>query len=332
MKNKILQLLKENADNYISGEDLSRRLDISRTAVWKHVNTLRKDGFEIQALPKKGYILKNQPDLLLASLVQDGLQTKALGRNIHHYDQLSSTNKIARGLAEDNCLEGTLVIAESQEEGRGRFGRQWFSPKGGIWTSIVLRPSTSPFQAPLFTILTAVSVYEVLSDLLGSDVGIKWPNDILYNNKKLVGILTEVRAEMESINYLIIGIGVNTNFSTAAFCEEVAIKSISIQEILGKSINRASLLQQLLARIEEYYIHCTHNGFKDILAKWKTYNVTLGKEVNVESHDKVSTGIAFDIDDDGALLIRKEDGTIERFLSGEVSITSSSPFSGNKYQ
>ena len=221
MQKKVLELLRSAGDGYISGEEIAGRLGVSRTAVWKHIRALKAAGYEIDSHARKGYTLLEAPDLLLPQEIQPKLQTRIVGKNMIHYDDIPSSNNEAKRLAQEGAPEGTVVVAEAQSTGKGRLSRGWYSPaRKGIWFSVILRPPFLPQEAPKCTLLAAVAVVRAMKDM-GFPVGIKWPNDVLYEGKKLVGILTEMSAEMERINYVVIGTGINVNLWPEDFPEDV---------------------------------------------------------------------------------------------------------------
>jgi len=321
MRNTVLGLLRGTQGEYISGEDISRGLDVSRTAVWKHIQNLRREGYVIDSNPRQGYRLRSTPDQLLPEEIMHGLGTKKLGCRIVHFASISSTNAEAKRLASLGAVEGTVVVAEAQTCGRGRLSRPWFSPdKGGIWFSIILRPSLHPTEAAKLTILGAVAVAKAIRETTGLAVEIKWPNDILFKGRKLVGILTELNAEMDAINYIVMGIGINVNVELDEFPEEIKNIASSLTREIGHDISRRLLLQAILEQLEQLYDQVIRQGFIPVFANWRTMNCTLNSEVNVVSANQQFTGLAVDIDADGALLVKKEDGVIERVLSGEVSV------------
>ena len=210
-KDQLLLYLKEKRENWVSGELLSDELGVSRAAVWKHVRKLREEGYVIKSSPRKGYCFSKTSDLLLPNEIRDGLDTRTFGkRNIDYFMEIDSTNMRAKDLAAEGAPEGTVVIAEKQTKGRGRKGRSWHSPLGhGIYTSLILKPAMSPSGAPRITLMTAVAIAEALLSLVHLEVRIKWPNDIIVNGKKLAGILTEISTEMDAVNYIVVGVGIN---------------------------------------------------------------------------------------------------------------------------
>lgn len=321
MRTKILEILRKCPDEYLSGEEISRRLEISRTAVWKHMQTLKQAGYEIEAHPRRGYRLQNRPDLLLPYEIRETLCSKILGqKEIFYFSEIESTNNEAKKQANLGCPEGTIVLAEEQKAGRGRLSRGWFSPSGkGIWLSIVLRPPFNPYDAPKCTLLAAVAVTKAIRKVVQVECGIKWPNDILYQGKKLVGILTEMSAEIDAINYVVIGMGINVNIAQQEFPEELKDIATSLSMITGQEISRLSLLNAILTELEEVYERVIQEGFTEMLDEWRKLSATLGKNVNVVGSGRDFSGLAVDIDQDGALLVKTNE-CLERVLAGDVSI------------
>ncbi|NLM45320.1 MAG: biotin--[acetyl-CoA-carboxylase] ligase [Firmicutes bacterium] len=319
MKRKLLELLKKNRDRYLSGAEASRLLRVSRTAVWRAVESLRESGYVIASSPGRGYRLEVVPDLLLPMEIQDGLQTSILGKTIHYEKRTESTNKKARELAEAGAAEGTLVLAEEQTAGRGRLGRSWSSPPGGIWLSLLLRPALSTSQMTLLTLLAAVAAVEATINVCKITPGIKWPNDLLYGRKKLAGILTEISAEADRVHYLIVGIGFNANITAEQFAPEIRKTATSVLAATGAAVDRAAWVRAYLAAFEAYYYQALRSDFAAVLARWRHYAETLGQEVAVRFAGKEFCGRAVDIDEQGALLLETGKGLV-RCLAGDVAM------------
>lgn len=320
MRSQILNLLKQAGDNFLSGEYLAETLNVSRTAIWKHIKALRDSGYDIESVPRNGYRLLYSPDLLSVEEVKNSLSTKILGSDIKYFTTIDSTNNQAKKIALAGAVDGTIVISEEQGGGRGRLSRSFFCPKyKGIWFSVILRPNFLPQEAPKCTLLAAVAVVKAIYDVTGVQVGIKWPNDILYKGKKLVGILTEMSAEMERINYIVIGIGIDVNISAEEMPEDIKDIATSLSQITGEKVSRLKLLNKLLYHLEQLYIMAQKHNFAPILDEWRKYSITLNQEIKVISGNDVTYGKAVDIDDDGALLV-KINGQIKRVLAGDVSI------------
>ena len=319
MKSNILKLLK-NTSGYVSGEEISRQLSISRTAVWKHIRALKQEGYQIESHSRRGYRLIHSPDLLLPEEIIPLLSTKIVGSKICYRKQTRSTNEEAKLLAQNGCPDGTIVLAEEQLAGRGRLARGWFSPFGkGIWLSIVFRPPFMPQQAPKCTLMAAVAVRRAIAEQTGIECGIKWPNDILWQHRKLVGILTELNAEMDVIHYIVLGMGINVNIDKQEFLPELQDRVTSLSCIQQAPVNRLLLLKAILQNLDQYYGEVCRNGFDGIFNEWRQVSATLGNRVHVAGQDTDFTGIALDIDEDGALLVRTESG-VKKVLAGDVSI------------
>lgn len=321
LRNKILQILRQSGNKYISGEDMAEKLGVSRAAVWKHIKEMRSQGYNIESLARNGYILREAPDAMLSGEISNGLETKTIGCRIICHEEIDSTNNEAKRLAMEGAAEGTVVVAESQTGGKGRLERQFFSPKGkGIWFSVVLRPKFLPQEAPKCTLMAAVAVARAMTEF-GLKPGIKWPNDLLYDNKKLVGILTEMSAEMDGINYIVIGTGINVNIAPEEFPEELRDVATSLSQMKGANLPRVKFLQAVLRALDDLYAKVQVEGFAPVLKEWRQYSITLGQEVKVIGvrDGEVFYGKAADIDDEGALLVDTAAGR-QRVLAGDVSI------------
>jgi BirA family biotin operon repressor/biotin-[acetyl-CoA-carboxylase] ligase len=315
IRDKIIEFLKKKSE-YVSGEELSQRLGISRQAFWKHIHELKESGYDIVAVPHLGYRLEGSPDRLFPSEISSRLNTKFTGRKIYYFDTLPSTIDVAIDLGIKGAPEGTLVLAESQTKGRGRLGREWFSPKyKGIYMSLILRPDILPAQASIFTLLAGVSVCEAAGQVCAIEAKIKWPNDILVNNKKLGGILTELNAEMDEVHFLVVSMGLNVNNDK----KSLPVTAISLKELKKENVSRIELLQEILRKIEANYMLLQKKGNALIIDKWREYNITLGLRVKISSHHKQVEGEAVDIDADGSLLIRNDAGLTQKITAGDVA-------------
>ena len=314
-------LLYLSDKKYITGERLSKNLGISRVAVWKQIQNLKKLGYLVDANSKKGYCIISRPDILLPTEIQNNLHTKYIGKRIYYYSRVNSTNSVAKNAINDKSIElqdGSIIIANEQTTGRGRLGRAWHSPLGGIWMSLILFPVLEPAYIAKITLMTAVVLVRSIKKLFDIPILIKWPNDIIIENKKLCGILTEMSAESDRINYVIVGIGVNTNIAREQFPEEIRGQSISLQEIIGKQISKIKLTRLLLENFEKSYGLLQRKQFADILKDWKLNAHTLGKRITVVSGKRTISGEAIDVTTEGALVIKAEDGKIVNILSGTV--------------
>lgn len=318
MKDAILKLLKNNSE-YLSGEEISNILGVSRTAIWKHIRTLKREGYGIESQTKLGYRLFRVPDRLYPEEIKEYLKTAKIGRIILYDETVDSTNITAKGIAEKGFEEGTVVVAEVQTAGKGRLGRGWHSPHGtGIWMSVMVKPTIIPMDAPKITLLTAVSVAQAVWQELGIKPGIKWPNDILMQGKKVCGILTEIKADMDRIHYIIVGIGINVN--DHEFPSEIGEIATSLKMETGIDINRAKMAAAVLNNWEENYQEFLQRGFSRIKSVWKEYSVNLRAEVTVHTLKDTIQGRAVDIDDEGMLLVEDTGGTIHKIVAGDVSL------------
>ncbi|CAM3175022.1 biotin--[acetyl-CoA-carboxylase] ligase [Sporolactobacillus spathodeae] len=319
-KNAILRLLYENRSHYLSGEKISQLLDCSRTAVWKHIRELTAEGYIIEALQKSGYRLISAPDGVNEAAILTGLETKQLGHTIIFSERMDSTQKKALELADDGAEEGTLVVTNEQVAGRGRLGHHWQSTRGtNISMSLILRPRLPIEKTPQLTLLTAVAVADAIEEVSGLYCRIKWPNDILYENAKLVGILTELQAESSFVKAVIIGIGINGNTSPESFSGELAGKASSLRAITGDHYDLSHLIQVFLKRFETLYDRYLDKGFLAIKPLWVRRAASLGKKIKVrQPGGHVLSGKAIGINDDGVLLLEKEQGEITRVYSADI--------------
>lgn len=316
---RILELLRRQ-EGFLSGEDIGRELSITRAAVWKGIKKLREEGYEIEAVTNRGYRLTNPETMYNKRELEQGLKTKTMGQSIYFYEETDTTNNRARELALEGAPEGTLVVAEKQTAGRGRRGKVWESPLGtGIWMSLVLRPQIMPAEASVLTLLCGLATAEAIKAETGLSAGIKWPNDILINGKKAVGILTEMDCEMSEVHFVIPGIGINVN--TASFPPEIADIATSLYLECGKTVSRRRLVHKVLERLEEHYETFLRTGsFTAMLEDYRKHCITLGKEVHVLGREPFFAE-ALDITPEGELLVRRADnGKEEVVFPGEVSI------------
>ncbi len=314
IQEKILDFLKRKPD-YVSGDQISHRLGITRQALWKHIQILKDAGYDIVAVPHLGYKLISSPDRLVPFEVTRELNTKFIGKKIYYFGTVSSSMDVAWQLGIKGSSEGTVVIAESQTKGRGRLGRNWFSPKyKGIYLSLILRPKILPNQMPLLTLMSAVSICEAIREKTGLTCQIKWPNDILIHHKKLGGILTELNAETDLSHFVVIGVGLNVNNDK----KTLLAGATSLKEQKKEEVNRLDLLQEILRKIEENYFVFQKKGGKPIIDKWRDWNITLGRRVRVVCQKQHIEGEALDIDIDGGLLIRNDSGLTQKVMTGDV--------------
>lgn len=316
---RILELLRQT-DAFVSGEEIGRQLSISRAAVWKGIRKLRQEGYEIEAVTNRGYRLISPETMYNRQELETGMKTRYMGHPIYFYAETDSTNNRIRQLAVEGAAEGTLAVAEVQTMGRGRRGKQWSSPIGsGAWFSLLLRPDIPPAEASVLTLLGGLAVCRALEDISGMQPVIKWPNDILLNGKKLVGILTEMDCEMSQVHFVVLGIGINVN--TKAFPPELEEVATSLFLESGKTFSRKLVVQKTMERLEEYYdIFLAAGRFAPLLDEYRRRCVTLGREVTV-LEEKSFLATALDVTPEGELLVRRSDTGEEMVIySGEVSI------------
>ncbi|WP_117169375.1 biotin--[acetyl-CoA-carboxylase] ligase [Paraliobacillus sediminis] len=317
---KLIELLALNGTVFISGQDISETLNISRTAVWKQMKRLEKEGYQIEAVPNKGYRIVALPSIMSKNTLQWGLKTKWLGKNMVHQIKMPSTQTKANQLAQEGCAHGTVVIADRQETGRGRMNRSWFSNNDlGVWLSIVLRPNVPPLQGPQLTLVVAT----VLAELIELDVGItpaiKWPNDILINGKKIAGILTEMQAEQDKIHHIVIGIGLNVNQLADSFENEISKRATSLKIETGETFEKQKLIQSLLKRFEEAFDRYQLTGFSEVKDKWESFGYKINEEVSYKAGNVEKQGVIRGISTDGALIMENKQNQIETLYSAEIN-------------
>jgi len=319
MDEKILNFLKKHNSGFLSGEEISRKLNVSRTAIWKRVKALITKGYEIEASRRLGYRLIRSPDLLIPMEVKPLLKTKIIGRKIHWFRKIDSTNLKAYELALHGAKEGEVVIAEMQEKGKGRLGRKWFSPPHkNIYCSIILRPQISPNKATVLTLVASVATADAIEKFSGLRPEIKWPNDILIRGRKVAGILNEIHSEMDRINFIILGIGLNINMDEDMFPEEIRDIATSLKREKGEEISRKEFLASLLEELEEWYRIFLKEGESPILHAWREKAKIKGKKIKVKSFGEVLDGFGVDIDSDGALILKTSDGRRKRIIAGDL--------------
>jgi BirA family transcriptional regulator, biotin operon repressor / biotin---[acetyl-CoA-carboxylase] ligase len=295
---------------WVSGEEMARRLAISRAAVWKQVQTLRQRGYEVSSSTGKGYRLARKIDLLDADRISSCLKTRWLGRDMRILDEVSSTNAAALALV-SSCPNGTVILAETQTHGRGRLSRPWASPPGGIWMSLVLKPIIPLNHVYQINMAVSVALCRALSSLFGLDAGIKWPNDLLIRELKICGILMEVGAQVDRLDYAVVGLGLNANNDLSQFPAEWRSSSLAAQ--LGHDIDRCDFICRILEEIEVAY---ENMGRKEIFEEWRSRSLTLNKQVRITSTAGDLAGEAVDLAEDGALILQIGDEK-KRVLAGD---------------
>lgn len=321
VRTKLIEAFSDVNGTFISGQQIADYIGCSRTAVWKHIEELRTEGFVVEAVRNKGYRIIFTPEKVTANEIQLGLQTKTLGKMIHYEESVETTQKIARTLANDGVPEGTLVVAEEQLGGKGRLMRNWYSPKfSGIWMSLILRPKIPFHQAPQLTLIAAVAVAQAIEHTTSLKPQIKWPNDILINRKKVTGILTELQAESDRVHSVIIGIGINVNQEKSDFPEELQEIATSLLIEDGKKVSRARVIQEVLVRLEALYEQFLDEGFLPIKHLWESYAISLGKEIKATTVNDTIVGKAIGITDEGVLLVEDRSGKVHSIYSADIHI------------
>ncbi len=313
-KDAILEQLRSSKAEHVSGTELARRLGVSRTAIWKHIRALEADGYGIEAVPSRGYRITSEPDLIRPAEL-----TRLTGKPVRYLQETASTNTAAMELAAQGAEEGTVVVAETQTGGKGRLGRNWLSPRGNLHASVILRPAVPPHHAPLVTLVGAVAVATALRRTPGIPAGIKWPNDILINGKKISGLLTEMSAEADRIRHVVLGIGINCNANLDVLPGDVRGRATSLAVETKGSVDRTAILGVVLAELAAWYRLFLQDRQR-VLATWKDLNVTIGSVVAVSGAGETLSGTASGIDDSGRLLLQLPDGSVRTVAAGDVTI------------
>jgi len=306
----------------VSGSELARQLGMTRAGVWTHIEELRALGYDIEASPHLGYRLLGAPDLLHADDLSARLgNTRVVGREIHVFQETTSTNDVAARLARGGAAEGAVVFAESQSKGRGRLGRTWISPEGkGLWFTVLLRPNIPPQETTLLTVAAATALSRAVTQQTGLVPEIKWPNDLLIRGRKLAGILTEMRAELDQVQEVLLGIGMNVNLEAGDFPAPLRATTTSLMIEMGQKINRAELAVAILRELDLDYQAVAEGRFERLVEQWEERCTTLGCQVAIRLGDRVIRGRAESLDDDGALLVRGTHGHLERIVGGDVTV------------
>jgi BirA family transcriptional regulator, biotin operon repressor / biotin---[acetyl-CoA-carboxylase] ligase len=313
MNEKILEFLKE--DKFVSGELLAKKLGISRTAIWKQIKTLKDVGYEIESVKNKGYRIISKPDVLLPGEIKSGIKTKIIGKKIIYFKKLTSTNSFCKTLVKKDIDEGTVVVVDIQEQGKGRKNRNWSSPEGGIWFSVILYPQIPPQNAMIVTMAASVSIVEAIKKFTGLNPLIKWPNDVLINGKKVCGILTELDAEVDEINHVIVGIGINVNNPLDKDLQNIAT-SLKIES--NHDVSRVELFKNILNSFDKNYDYVKSLDYKKIRDLWFSNTDIIGKKVKVNHEKDVIFGIVSDIDESGCLIVNTSNG-FEKIVAGDVT-------------
>ncbi|MEN6621878.1 MAG: biotin--[acetyl-CoA-carboxylase] ligase [Smithella sp.] len=318
----LLTVLKRNREKWVSGEELAKQLSMTRSAIWKNIGILREEGYEIKSLPRLGYRLVSIPDLLLSREIRDGLNTTVFGkRDIIRYVSTDSTNNRAMELAARGTPEGVMVIAEAQLRGRGRLERSWFSPeKENIYVSFIVRPSLSPTEASRMVLLAVVAAADALIAATGLTAYVKWPNDILVGGRKIASVLLEMAVEMDAIDYMVIGLGINVNCPAERFPADLREKATSVLIETGKPFSRVFLLNRFLEFFEKEYNALRANGFQPVVNRWKTLTNMIGRKATIRTISGSYEGVITNIDYEGFLILRDDEGSEKRLFSGDITI------------
>ncbi len=325
MSERIIEYLR-NRNDFVPGEEISRSLGITRAAIWKKVKNLRKEGYLIEAVPSKGYKLRPSPDTLTEKEIRTVFEGNIIGREIIFYEETGSTNERALkigGLSRQGkgILEGTVIIADAQGQGRGRFGRCWVSPPHvNLYFTVLLEPPFSPGEASILTLMAAVAVVSAIREYVGLNAVIKWPNDILIRNKKVGGILTEMKSDIDRINFVAVGIGVNVNMSLNMLPGDMRLFTTSLKEEKGEPIRRVELLGVILAKFEYWYKTLLQGRRRALINEWRRLDSTTGNRIRVKTNDRIISGLAKGISDDGRLIIKLLSGAEKKVYAGEVTI------------
>lgn len=319
MKSEILRLLKEN-DTYISGQQLCEQFQVSRTAIWKVIDQLKKEGYQIEAVRNKGYRLIESPDVMSKAEIDSLVDTNWAGKNVIYYDETDSTNNRAKEAGNNKEPHGTLFVADMQMAGKGRRGRVWKSPSGSsIYMTILLYPDIPPVKAPQLTLIMAIAVAEGIREVTGLETKIKWPNDIVVNGKKICGILTEMSTEIDYINHVVIGIGINVNMES--FPEDIAKTATSLRIEAGKEFRRFELIAAIMEHFEKAYeAVCEAGSLEPIMEDYNRLLVNCGRRVRVLEPEHEYDALALGIDKTGELQVECEDGSRKSVFAGEVSV------------
>lgn len=316
MKEKVLLLLKEG--EYISGEKLSEILGVSRTAVWKAINSLREDGYEIDSVTNKGYKLVKKPNVLNASAISEGLDVKIVGKEIVTLKTVDSTNEEVKRRAHNGADSGLVVISCEQTAGKGRLGRKWASSEGGVYFSILLRPELPPSDVSGITLAAGLGVCLAVRKLTGLNAMIKWPNDVIIGNKKICGILTEMTAQTDMVDFVVIGIGINA--LQDSFSEEIAHKATSLKLEAKKEPDLSELMHEIISTLDKTILSYLFGVSQEDLKLYKDMCATIGREVSLTRNGNKLVGKAIDITADGELIVCLENGRNIAVNSGEVTV------------
>lgn len=313
-------ILKNIESEYATESELLKRLGISEENLKKHMEQLKEAGYKIVHDSDRGYKLENTPDIIEPFEVERGLNSKYIGHNIHFYQEVESTNNTAKKFVEDDAPEGTVVIAEHQTAGRSRKNEDWVSPEGGIYMTMILRPEVTLLEASKLTIVTGVAIAKTLHDEFNINVGIKWPNDLLIGNKKICGILTEAVTQKNKLEAVLVGVGIDVNVDDEDIPNKIKNIATSVKKETNIVFNRAAIMREFFRIFEELYEKFKEGDFKEIVSEWRRFSSTTGNRVKVYKGGKALIADAVGITNNGALIIEKDDGKLEKITSGECII------------
>lgn len=316
----ILAYFKRNNSRFVPSREISESLNVTRQLVYESVAYLRDCGYQIEASRNEGYKLIHSPDTVLPLEIAAGLSCRTFACRIFSYEMIGSTNEAAHYFAKTGLPEGTLVIANTQSKGRGRLGRKWHSPAGkGIYFSLILRPNLPPDKTPGLSLTAGLAIIRAMYTISGLKMQMKWPNDILYNRKKLAGILIELAAELDRVEYIIVGIGINVNHIKKDLPRSLQRTATSLKIITKKEVSRITLLQNILVQFEQLYGNFCRHGFKYIASELNQHSAVLGKRVTLSLGKKKITGKVMGFDDNGGLLIKSR-SSLRSYTAGEVTL------------
>lgn len=319
MKAEILALLRGRKD-YVSGQELCERFGVSRTAVWKAVRQLKKEGYCIEAVQNRGYILASEEEVYGQHELESRMNTAWAGHPVTFYQELSSTNLQAKLDAENGACQGALIVADMQTAGRGRRGRAWSSPAGtNVYFTLILKPDYGPGHTSMVTLVMGLAVAEGIRKTCGVEAGIKWPNDIVVNGKKVCGMLAEMSVERDYVHYVVIGVGINVRLQE--FAPEIADTATSLCQESGHRVSRAELIVNVMKSFEDTYeTFCAAGNLSGLMARYNKLLVNRGREVRVLDPKGEFRGISGGINETGELLVKREDGSLAEVYAGEVSV------------
>lgn len=316
-RSKVLEILTSSSE-YVSGQSLAQTLGVTRQAVWKEINALKSKGFKIESVPNRGYRLSSMPGYLVAEAIKREMRTAIIGSELIVLKSVGSTNDYLKQLGNSGCKNGTVAAAREQVGGKGRLGRVWKSVKDeNVMFSVLLRPKMAPSEVSAVTPLTGLAVCKALRELTGLDCRIKWPNDVIVGSKKLVGILTEMSAEFDAVEYIIIGTGINVN--QTEFADDIADKATSLRLEAGREFDKNKLLAAVLNQMEEEFVKCNLEFTGESLKEYTELCATVGKTVSFYRGGNKLSGTASGVAKNGELIVMLSDGSEIRINSGEVT-------------